>query len=82
MAEEPGSRGILVPLLLLFLAHSLGAPIWLVVMLGMWYAGLVYAESAGLLDRFDATRALGVILMIRTKRGMRLLDFVSKPKRC
>ena len=81
MAEEPGSRGILVPLLLLFLAHSLGAPIWLVVMLGMWYAGLVYAESAGLLDRFDATRALGVILMIRTKRGMRLLDFVSKPKR-
>tara|TARA_B100001094_G_scaffold333158_1_gene409136 strand:+ start:2973 stop:4544 length:1572 start_codon:yes stop_codon:yes gene_type:complete len=81
MAEEAGSRGLLVPLLLLFLAHSLGAPIWLVVMLGIWYAGLVYAESAGILDRFDATRALGVILMIRTRRGMRLLDFVSKPKR-
>jgi hypothetical protein len=81
MAEEAGSRGVLVPLLLLFLAYSLGAPIWLVVMLGIWYAGLVYAESEGILDRFDATRALGVILMIRTRRGMRLLDFVSKPKR-
>jgi len=81
MAEEVESRGILVPLLLLFLAYSLGAPIWLVILIGMWYSGLVYAESTGVLDRFDATRALGVILMIRTKRGMRLLDFVSKPKR-
>jgi membrane-associated protease RseP (regulator of RpoE activity) len=41
----------------------------------------VYAESTGVLDRFDATRALGVILMIRTRRGMRLLEFISKPKR-
>ena len=81
MAAEPGSRGILVPLLLLFLAHSLGAPIWLIVLIAVWYSGLVYAESTGTLDRFDATRAMGVILMIRTKRGMRLLDFVSKPKR-
>ena len=81
MAAEPGSRGILVPLLLLFLAHSLGAPIWLIVLIAVWYSGLVYAESTGALDRFDATRAMGVILMIRTKRGMRLLDFVSKPKR-
>ena len=79
MAAEPGSRGILVPLLLLFLAHSLGAPIWLIVLIAVWYSGLVYAESTGALDRFDATRAMGVILMIRTKRGMRLLDFFSKP---
>ncbi len=81
MAEEEGGRGIFVPILLLFLAYSLGAPVWLVILLGIWYSGLVYAESAGILDRFDATRALGVILMIRTKRGMRLLDFISKPKR-
>jgi hypothetical protein len=52
MAEEAESRGILVPLLLLFLAYSLGAPIWLVILLGMWYSGLVYAESTGVLDRF------------------------------
>ena len=77
MAEDAGSRGILVPLLLLFLAHSLGAPIWLLIMIGIWYSGLVYAESSGLLDRLDATRAMGVILMIRTRRGMRFLDFVS-----
>ncbi len=81
MAEEAGSRGILVPLLLLLLAHSLGAPIWLLVIIGIWYSGLVYAESSGLLDRLDATRAMGVILMIRTRRGMRLLDYVSRPKR-
>ena len=81
MAEEAGSRGILVPLLLLLLAHSLGAPIWLLVIIGIWYSGLVYAESSGLLDRLDATRAMGVILMIRTRRGMRFLDFVSTPKR-
>jgi hypothetical protein len=80
MAEEAESRGILVPLLLLFLAYSLGAPIWLVILLGMWYSGLVYAESTGVLDRFDATRALGVILMIRTKRGMRLLEPVQDPR--
>ena len=81
MAEDAGGRGIFFPLLLLFLAHSLGAPIWLLVMIGIWYSGLVYAESNGILDRLDATRAMGIILMIRTRRGMRLLDFVSKPKR-
>ena len=79
MAEDAGGRGIFFPLLLLFLAHSLGAPIWLLVMIGIWYSGLVYAESSGILDRLDATRAMGIILMIRTRRGMRLLDFVSKP---
>jgi len=81
MAEEAEGRGILVPLLLLFLLYSLGTPIWLVVLFAIWYYGLVYAESNGILDRFDATRALGVILMIRTRRGMRLLEFISKPKR-
>lgn len=81
MAEDAESRGILIPLLLLLLAYTLGVPIWLVILFGLWYSGLVYAESTGVLDRFDATRALGVILMIRTRRGMRLLDYVSKPKR-
>ena len=81
MAEDAGGRGILFPLLLLFLVYSLGTPIWLVILFGLWYSGLVYAESTGVLDRFDATRALGVILMIRTRRGMRLLEFISKPKR-
>ncbi len=81
MAEDTGGRGILLPLLLLFLVYSLGAPIWLVILFGLWYSGLVYAESTGVLDRFDATRALGVILMIRTRRGMRLLESISKPKR-
>ena len=81
MAEEGEGRSIITPLLLLFIIYYLGAPIWLVILLSFWYYGLVYAESNGILDRFDATRALGIILMIRTRRGMRLLEFISKPKR-
>ena len=81
MAEQGENRSILIPLLLLFLVYSLGAPVWLVALLAIWYSGLLYAESAGLLDKMDATRALGVILMIRTRRGMRLLESVSKPRR-
>ena len=81
MAEPGENRSILIPLLLLFLVYNLGAPVWLVALLAIWYSGLLYAESAGLLDKMDATRALGIILMIRTRRGMRLLESVSKPRR-
>ena len=81
MAEQGENRSILIPLLLLFLVYSLGAPVWLVALLAIWYSGLLYAESTGLLDKMDATRALGVILMIRTRRGMRLLESVSKPRK-
>ncbi len=81
MAEDGENRSILIPLLLLFLVYNLGAPAWLVLLLALWYSGLLYAESTGLLDRMDATRALGIILMIRTRRGMRLLESVSRPRR-
>ena len=81
MAEDGENRSILIPLLMLFLVYSLGAPIWLVALFAIWYSGLLYAESMGLLDKMDATRALGVILMIRTRRGMRLLESISKPRR-
>ena len=81
MSKQGEDRNILIPLLLLFLVYSLGAPVWLVVLLAIWYSGLLYAESAGLLDRMNATRALGIILMIRTRRGMRLLESVSKPRK-
>ena len=81
MAEDGENRSILIPLLLLFLVYNLGAPAWLVLLLALWYSGLLYAESTGLLDRMDATRALGIILMIRTRRGMRLPESVSRPRR-
>ena len=77
MAEQGENRSILIPLLLLFLVYNLGAPVWLVALLAIWYSGLLYAESTGLLDKMDATRALWVILMIRTRRGMRLLESIS-----
>ena len=81
MAEQERDRSILIPLILLFMVYSLGAPVWLVAFLAIWYSGLLYAESAGLLDKMNATRALGIILMIRTRRGMRLLESVSQPRR-
>lgn len=81
MAEEAEGRSFIIPLLLLFLFYSLGAPIWLVILFSLWYFGLVYAEANGILDRFDATRALGIVLMVRTRRGMRLLESISKPKK-
>ena len=79
MSEQGEDRSILIPLLLYSWyswVHRL-----LVVLLAIWYSGLLYAESAGLLDRMNATRALGIILMIRTRRGMRLLESVSKPRK-
>ena len=82
MAEEPNERrSVLIPILLLYLTWYMGVPIWLVFLIGIWYSALVYAESAGILDRYDATRALGVILMIRTRRGMRVLEGISKHRR-
>ena len=81
MAEEAGGRGYLVPLLVLYLLFAMGMPAWLVLLVGLWDFGLVHAESIGILDRFNATRALGIILMVRTRRGMRLLEWISRPKR-
>ena len=36
MAEQERDRSILIPLLLLFMVYSLGAPIWLVAFLAIW----------------------------------------------
>ena len=33
-----------------------------------------------MLDRWDATRVMGIVLMVRTKRGQRVLEAVSRPR--
>ena len=81
MSEERGRRSFLLPILLLFLVYTFGVPFWIVIIIGFWYLGLLYCESEGILDRINATRALGIILMIRTRSGMRLLEFISKPRK-
>ena len=42
---------------------------------------LAILEKKGILDRWNATRVLGFILMIRTKRGQITLEKISRPRR-
>ncbi len=46
----------------------------------VWYILLKALEEYGVLDRWDATRILGVVLMVRTKRGQRALEVISRPR--
>lgn len=52
----------------------------LALLLG-WYVLIRTWERNGTLDRWNATRALGIVLMIRTQRGQRLLDRLAKPRK-
>ena len=70
----------LLPMLLLYALFLLGAPLFLLVLIGAWYVALVTLESMGSLDRMDATRVLGIILMLRTggKRSYRNCKIQSR----
>jgi len=46
-----------------------------------WYVLIRTWERNGTLDRWNATRALGIVLMVRTQRGQRLLDRLAKPRK-
>ena len=46
-----------------------------------WYILIRTWERNGTLDRWNATRALGIVLMVRTQRGQRLLDWLARPRR-
>ena len=80
-AEVPQRRSFLFPILILYLIWLLGVPLIGVVLIGMWFVTLQIAEEKGILDRWDATRVLGGILMVRTKRGKGVLEFISRTKR-
>ncbi len=79
MAESRGGVS-LMPYLLLCMLYLVGVPLWLVLLIGIWYAVLVVSETRGILDRMDATRVLGAILMLRTRKGKVLLDKISRKK--
>ena len=51
------------------------------VLLIGWYILIKTWERNGTLDRWNATRALGIVLMVRTQRGQRLLDWLARPRR-
>ena len=78
--EERQSSGFdyLGPIVFLWFLNILGMPIWAIAILAAWYFLLVYLENNGTLDDWNATRAMGFILMIRTQRGKILLDKISQ----
>ncbi|MEC7988813.1 MAG: site-2 protease family protein [Candidatus Thermoplasmatota archaeon] len=45
-----------------------------------WYVLIKTWERNGTLDRWNATRALGIVLMVRTQRGQRFLDWMARPR--
>ncbi|MCD5409736.1 MAG: site-2 protease family protein, partial [Methanocellales archaeon] len=51
----------------------------LAVLSAYWFT-IVILDKKGLLERYDI-RAYGPILMVGTKRGQKLLDFLARPKR-
>ncbi len=79
--DVPQRRSFLFPLLILYLIWLLGVPLIGVVLIALWFVALQIAEEKGILDRWDATRVLGGILMVRTKRGKGMLEVISKTKR-
>ena len=46
-----------------------------------WYLLLKRWERDGVLDRWNSTRVFGFVLMVRTKKGLDLLEKVAKPRR-
>ena len=56
---------------------------WTVILILIfgWYFLLKNWERNGTLDRWNATRVFGVILMIRSKKGLNLLEKSVKPRK-
>ena len=77
---EPGQRSYLLPLLALSVLYLLGMPIWALTAGTIWYLGLLWLEDVGTLDRYEVSRVLGVVLMVRTKQGQGVLEKVSSTR--
>ena len=79
MQDEEGSvTNHLLPMISIYFFYLLGLPIWGAIIMIIWYSALITLENNGTLDNWDATRVLGFILMIRTKKGRVILERVSK----
>ena len=51
MEEGERRRSYWLPFLMLYLLYFIGAPLWVVVVTGLWYIVLLYLENEGHLDR-------------------------------
>ena len=79
--EEGSAMNHLLPMISIYFFYLLGLPIWGAIVMIIWYSILIILENNGTLDNWDATRVLGFILMIRTKKGRIFLEKISKYRR-
>jgi len=82
--QEEGDAGKsrYLRLMILVIAGILAVQIhWSILLLVVWYYVLKQLETNGHLDKWNASRVLGVLLMIRTDRGQKALEFISKPRK-
>ena len=75
---EPGQRSYLLPLITLSVLYLFGMPLWALTAVTVWYLALLWLEDEGVLDQYEVSRVLGVVLMVRTKQGQRVLERVSR----
>ena len=53
----------------------------ILILIIIWYILLRNWERNGVLDKWNATRVFGVILMVRSTKGLNLLDKTAKPRK-
>jgi membrane-associated protease RseP (regulator of RpoE activity) len=64
-----------------FLAIEADWKLFLIVVIA-WYFLLKYWEKSGKLDEWNASRIFfGMVLMLRTSKGKKTLEYISKPRR-
>mgnify|MGYP000104876388 FL=1 len=69
-------------LILIFISAFLAVQVhWAFAALCIWILLLGQLERRGVLDRWDATRVLGGLLMLRTTRGQDTIEKVAKPRK-
>jgi membrane-associated protease RseP (regulator of RpoE activity) len=69
-------------LILIFISAFLAVQIhWGFAALCIWVLFLGQLERRGVLDKWDASRVLGGLLMLRTKRGQKTIEKVAKPRK-
>ena len=69
-------------LILIFISAFLAVQVhWGFAALCIWVLILGHLERRGVLDRWDASRVLGGLLMLRTKRGQDTIEKVARPRR-
>jgi len=79
--QEKKRNGLLLPMLFLLILYQISNSVLIVLVVAIWYFGLIFLEENGILDKWNATRVLGIILMLRTKQGQKILDIISSRRK-